>query len=144
MTAPGAEIEEGHELVANKDRADDTNIVEMATTEVGAVHCVHVTWIDLRLEVVEDRFGTEVEGAHVHGNVLRALHHRVAFRIVQAVRKIARVDDEGVTRSEYLVGHLINQVDEGILEHLEGDRVQFGSDSAHDRSPPAMRMTILR
>ncbi len=58
------------------------------------------------------------------GDVLAALGDGIAVDVIQRRREIAVVDDEGVAGSAHLLGHLVDNGDKCILEHLEGDWVE--------------------
>ena len=44
--------------------------------------------------------------------------------VAERGREVARVDHERVAGAQDLLGHLVDDGDEGVLEHLEGDRVE--------------------
>src|SRR5690606_3509428 len=46
--------------------------------------------------------------------------------IAQAVGEVAAVDDEGVAGLEQLLRHLVDEIDEGVPQNLEGDRIEVG------------------
>src|SRR5439155_17699688 len=74
---------------------------------------------------------------------LTALHDRVAVRVAERRREIARVEDERVAGAQDLLGHLVDGRDERVLQHLERDRVErvgAGLLRRHEPLPTWIRM----
>ena len=64
-----------------------------------------------------------MQRADVHRDVIVALRNRIAFGIMQRVRKVSVVDHKGVTGAQHLLGHLVNGCDEGVLENFKRDGI---------------------
>ena len=109
-----------------EDRADDAHVAEVGATQIGIVDGDHVARMEIVLERLQHGLRRVVEGADVDGDVLASLHHRVAVGVAEAVGEVARVDDEGVAGAQHLLRHLVDEVDEGVFQNLEGDRVELG------------------
>ena len=67
--------------------AHDADVVEVRAAEVGVVDREHVAGSHLAREGVDDRPGGQVQGADVDGDVLAALHDRVALGSQRALEK---------------------------------------------------------
>ena len=119
-------LHQGYEPPLVEDRPDDADIAEVGATQIGIVDGDDVTRVEVVLEGVEHGLRRVVEGADVDGDVLAPLHHRVAVGVAETVREVARVDDEGVAGAQHLLRHLVDEVDEGVFQHLEGDRIELG------------------
>ena len=91
----------------------------MAATFVNVVDDEDVAGVDVAVELPDDGFGRVVQGADVCGDVAGALHDGVSVGVTECRGKVARVDDEGVAGPENLLGHLVDGVDEGVLEYFE-------------------------
>jgi hypothetical protein len=46
------------------------------------------------------------------------------LRVAQAIGEVPAVDHEGIAGPEQLLRHLVDQVDVGVLENLEGDAIK--------------------
>ena len=119
-------LHQGDEPPLVEDRADDAHIAEVGATQIGIVDGDDVSRMEIVLEGLQHGLRRVVEGADVDGDVLAPLHHRVAVGVAEAVREVARVDDEGVAGAQHLLRHLVDEVDEGVFQDLEGDRVELG------------------
>ena len=119
-----ARLRVGDHLVADEDRPDDARVVEVRAARVGVVDQEHVAGMDVARELLDHGLRRVVQRADVDGDVLIALHDRVAARIAQRRGEVARIDDEGVAGAQDLLAHLVDRVDERVLQHLEGDRVE--------------------
>ena len=104
--------------------ADDARVVEVGAALVDVVHDEGIAGVDVVAELVDDGLGGVVQRAHVGGDVARALHDGVAFGVADCRGKIPRPDHEGVAGAEDLLRHLVDDVDVGVLEHLEGHGVE--------------------
>ena len=69
----------GDDLAVDEDRPDDAHVVEVRAAEVGVVDREHVAGVDVARERLDHGLAGEVQRADVHGDVLRALHDRVAL-----------------------------------------------------------------
>ena len=107
-----------------EDRPDDARVVEVGAALVDVVHDEGVAGVDVVAELVDDGLGGVVQRAHMGGDVARALHDGVALGVADRRGKIPRPDDEGVAGAEDLLRHLVDDVDVGVLEHLEGHGVE--------------------
>ena len=78
---------EGDHLALVEDRLHDPHVVEVRAAEVGVVHRVDVLGAHVVPEGLDDRLGRGVQRADVDGDVLAALHDRVAARRRRAPRR---------------------------------------------------------
>ena len=101
------------------DRPDDPGVVEVTATFIDVVDDKYVAGVDVAVELPDDGFGRVVQGADVCGDVAGALHDGVPVGVTECRRKVARVDDKRVAGAEDLLGHLVDGVDEGVLEYFE-------------------------
>jgi hypothetical protein len=130
-------LRERDQLAVGEHRADQRDVGEVGAAPVGVVDGEHVALVDVALEVLEHGLGLQVQRADVHGDVLRALHDRVAAGVVERAREVAREDHERVARAQDLLGHLVHDGHESVLEHLEGHRVERALGGRHVSAPPA-------
>ena len=125
---------EGDQLTLREDRPHDANVVEVGAARVGVIDAEDVSGMDVVLEPGEDRLSAEVQGADVDGDVLAALHDGVALGVDERAGEVARIDDERVARAQDLRAHQVDARGEGVLQDLEGHRVEMArSRSSFDR-----------
>ncbi|MCY1300720.1 hypothetical protein D9M70_502970 [compost metagenome] len=117
-------LAEGDDPAIDEDRTDQPDVVEMRATRVRVVDRIDIARMHVTVEGPNDVLAGEMQRADMHRNILVSLRRRVALGIVQRARKIAVVDDEGIAGPQYLLGHLVDAGDEGVLQHLEGHRVK--------------------
>ena len=122
---------EAEQLALVEDAAHDARVVEVRAAHERVVDDEHVARMDVVAEGVDDGLGGEVERADVRGDVARALHHGVALRVAEGRREVARVDHERVAGAEDLLGHLVDDVDERVLENFERDGIERVARLAH-------------
>ena len=92
----------------------------MRAARIGIVDRVDVARRHVAFEDADHFLAGEVQGADMDRDVVVALGDGVAIGIVQRVRKVPIVDDEGIAGAQHLLGHLVDGGDEGVLQHLEG------------------------
>ena len=100
--------------------------------------------MDVVAERLDDGLGGEVQRADVDGDVLAALHHRVALGVAQRGGEVAAVDDERVAGAQDLLRHLVDDRHERVLEDLERDGVELVVGlGAHDSSSCSICMRMF-
>ena len=105
----------GDDLVADENRADQAHIVEMGAAGVGVVDHENVARLHIALEGADHILAGVMQRADMNGDILIALGDGIAIGIIQRRGEIAIVDDERITGSEHLLGHLVDDGDEGVF-----------------------------
>jgi hypothetical protein len=119
-------LAEGDDLAVGEDRPDEPHVGEVGAAGIGVVDGVDVAGMHVALEGAHHVLAGEVQGADVDGDVLVALRGGVALGVVQRAREVAVVDDEGIAGPQDLLAHLVDAGDEGVLQDLEGHRIERG------------------
>ena len=111
-------------LLSDEIADGHADVVEVRPAEVGVVQREDVARLHRRAGELDDRLSGEVQRPHVRGKILAALRNGVAVPVGEGRREVTGPDDERVACSQDLFRHLIDDHPEGVLQHLERDRVE--------------------
>ena len=117
-------LREPEQFALVEDRADDARVVEVRAALVHIVHDEYIARVNVAGEIVDHGLRRVMQGTDMRGDIAAALHDRVAARVAQRRGKIARINNEGIAGAEDLLRHLVDDVDEGVLQNLEGDGIE--------------------
>jgi hypothetical protein len=100
---------ERNQFPVPENGTNDADVWEVRPADVRIVDNKDVARIYVIVKCTQDRLSSKMKRADVSRKVLRALSNCVSFCITQCGGEIATVYNERMTRSEDLLGHLVNE-----------------------------------
>ena len=104
--------------------AHDTGIIKMCAALIHIVHYKRIARMNIVPKFIDYGLRGVMQGADMGCNIAAALHDGVAFGVANRRRKITRPDYKRITGSKNLLRHLIDDVDVGIFQYLEGHWIE--------------------